>query len=254
MIQRLAYIIVIAFMVITSPASVMAKGETTRRERKAISAGNNKYRESKWVEAASFYEKALEENPNSAEARYNLGLAEIRQVVNLQDTTARSVAHIKKAKEAFGAVTNLAKEKPGLAAKANYNLGNIEFNSKEYQKAIDYYKQTLRIDPNDDRARRNLRIAQLNLKNQQDKNQQNKNQDKQDQDKNKDKQQQNQQQNQQQQNQQEQKQQQDKQLSPQAAAQILQAAENKEAQVRARVNKASKGDKSQRSAQSNKKW
>ena len=161
----------------------------------------------------------------------------------------------------LSAVASQAKEKPGLASKANYNLGNLEFNVKDYKKAIEYYKQALRIDPNDNSARKNLRIAQKQLQNQdQDKQDQNKdqNQDQQNQDKDQNKDQnqdQNKDQNQQNQNQDKQDQKQkENNISQQTANQILQAIDNKENQTRARVNRANKGDKSVGQGSARKKW
>ena len=156
-------------------------------------------------------------------------------------------------------MASLARTKPGLAAKANFNLGNLEFNAKDYQKAVDYYKQALRIDPSDDKARKNLRIAQKNLqKKNQDQNKDN-NQENQDKDKN-DKEQENEKnkndkdQNQDQNKDKDQKDDSRQNLSQQSAAQILQAIDNKESTTRARVNKANKGDKSEASGRNTRRW
>lgn len=233
---------------------------STRKERILINKGNSLYKDRKYTEAQKMYQEALVENAASAEARYNLGLSLVRQIANPADTTARNRQLMDQAIKNFTEVASLAKTKPGLAAKANYNLGNLEFNAKDFQKAVEYYKQSLRIDPSDDRARKNLRIAQKNLQKQnkdqnKDKNQnkdqnkdQNKNQDKSDKeqdknqnkDTNKDK---------------NENQQKDKQnLSQQSASQILQAIDNKESATRARVNKANKGEKSEAAGRNTRRW
>lgn len=238
-----------------------AFADSTRKERRLINRGNALYKNSKYVEAASAYEQALGENSSSAEALYNLGLANIRRVTNPADTTPANQKLVDTARKSFSSVAALARTKPGLAAKANFNLGNIEFNSKDYAKAIDFYKQALRIDPTDDKARKNLRIAQKNLQKQnQDKNQdQNQNQDQQDQNQQQDQQKnQDQQQNQNQQQNQDQQDKKDQQsqnnLSQQAASQILQAIDNKESATRARVNKANSGEKSRNASRNNRRW
>ena len=51
----------------------------------------------------------------------------------------------------------------------NYNLGNSYYQQKEYQKAIESYKNVLRKKPNDEQTRYNLALAMKQLK----KNQQN---------------------------------------------------------------------------------
>lgn len=224
------------------PLTVSA--DTSRKERRLILQGNKTYTERKFVEAESIYAEALKENPSSAEARYNLGLSQVRQVTNVNDTSAKTAAKLDNARKNFAEVARLVKDKPGLAAKANYNLGNIEFNAKDYQKAIEYYKQALRIDSNDEHARKNLRIAQKQLQNQN----QDKNQDKnQNQDKKENKEQQ------QNQNKEQQKPK-DNEVSQQSAERIMQSIDNKENQTRARINRASKGDKSAGAATSRKKW
>lgn len=250
---------VIAILILTLLGGAIASpvmAESTRKERRLINQGNRLYKERKFVEAQSVYEEALRENASSAEARYNLGLSQIRQVVNPADTTPKSKEMSDHARKNFTDVAALAKTKPGLAAKANFNLGNIEFNSKDYQKAIEYYKQALRIDPSDDKARKNLRIAQKNLQKQnQDKNQdKQQNQDK-DKEKDKDKDQnKDQNQNQNEDRNKDRNRQKQQNLSQQAASQILQAVDNKESQTRARVNKANKGEKSEAAGRNSRRW
>ena len=227
--------------------------QSTRAERRHINTGNRLYEQNKFVDAQREYQAALKANPSSAVATYNLGLSQLRQIKNLKDTTSKNSPLRKEAVSNLSAVANMAASKPGLAAKANYNLGNMEFNSENYKGAIDYYKQSLRIDPSDERARKNLRIAQKKLQQQQ-QNQQNqdkKDQDKQDQDKKDQQQKQDQKQQKQDQKQDQEKQQQ---ISPQTSQQILQAVDNKENAVRARVNKANSGKKSGEAARSVRRW
>ena len=235
-----------------------AVAQSVRAERRLINEGNKLYNERKFAEAAKKYESAIGVNSSSAVGHYNLGLAQIKQVTNPQDTTPKSKSLLDNARKNLSSVGALAKDKPGLASKANYNLGNLEYNQKEYKNAIEYYKQALRIDPSDNSARKNLRIAQKQMQNQdqnkdqnKDQNQdQNKDQNKdQNQDKNKD---QNKDQNKNQDQNQDQKQ--DNNISQQVANQILQAVDNKENQTRARVNRASKGDKSKGEGGSRKRW
>lgn len=242
----------VAFMLLTM-ISFQIHAQSERAERRLIKEGNKLYIEREFRQAADKYEQALRVNDASAVARYNLALSQIRQVTDPKDTTARSTALLDQARKGLSAVAALAKEKPGLAAKANYNLGNLEFNTDRLKEAISYYKQALRIDPNDNAARKNLRIAQLKQQNQdqnkdnnQNQNQQQQQQEQQNQDK---------QQNQDnQQNQDKQQQKQDDKMSEQTANQILQAVDNKENQTRARVNRASKGDKSAAAGRRSKRW
>lgn len=239
--------------ILVAAVATPLSAQSTRAERRHINTGNRLYEQNKFVDAQREYQAALKANPSSAVATYNLGLSQLRQIKNLKDTTSKNSPLRKEAVSNLSAVANMAASKPGLAAKANYNLGNMEFNSENYKGAIDYYKQSLRIDPSDERARKNLRIAQKKLQQQQ-QNQQNqdkKDQDKQDQDKKDQQQKQDQKQQKQDQKQDQEKQQQ---ISPQTSQQILQAVDNKENAVRARVNKANSGKKSGEAARSVRRW
>ena len=230
--------IIKTLLIFASLASVTsyANAQSTRQERRLITSGNKLYVERKFKDAAIKYQDALKENGSSAVAKYNLGMAQIRQVTDLKDTTARATSLIETGIKNLSEVAAMAKEKPGLASKANYNLGNIEFNREKYAEAINFYKQALRIDPKDENARKNLRIAQLKQQNQNNDNkdnqdnqdnmqdqQQDQNKDQQkDQDKNKD---QNQDQNKDQ-NQDQKKDNQQQNINNQTASQILQAVDN----------------------------
>ena len=248
--SRLLYIMI---LLLTLGGGVPVVQASTRAERRLVTKGNKLYTDRKYVEAASVYEEALKENPQSTSARYNLGLAQLRQVKNPKDTTPANVQMLDRVRKNFSEVAGRAKDRPGLAAKANYNLGNLEFNTEQYQNAIEYYKQALRIDADDEHARKNLRIAQKKL--QQQNQNQNQNQQQQNQDQKQD-QKQNQQKDQQQtQNQDKQQQQpQEQKINEQTAERILQAMDNKENQTRARVNRANKGEKAVGNGRANKRW
>lgn len=251
--MRKAIYILMSVMLLGISAVPMAQA-STRAERRLVTKGNKLYTERKFVEAESVYQEALRENPQSTSARYNLGLSQLRQVKNLKDSTPKTQKLIEGARQNFTEAARNVKQRPGIAAKANYNLGNMEFNMAQYQKAIDYYKQSLRIDPDDDNARRNLRIAQKKLQQQnqdKDKHKQNQNQDQQDK---KDQQDQKNQQQQQPQQQEQKQQPQEQKINEQTAQRILQAMDSKENQTRARVNRAAKGEKSIGNGGARKRW
>lgn len=241
-----------------------AKGEkieSNRKERRAITEGNKLYNDGRYRAAMQKYQDALKMNPSSVEARYNLGLSQIRLGSNPSDTTQAAKDMLKKGCEAMEIVSKAGQQKPMIAGRANYNLGNVCFNSEGYSQALQYYKQALRLNPNDEAAKRNLRITQLKLQNQnQDQNKDDKNKDqnkdqeqKQDQKQDQNQNQQNQDQKQNQDQQQQQNQQQPD-INQQTADQILKAMENKENQTRARVGTGNQGDKSTGRNRSRKNW
>lgn len=242
---------------ITLPVYAKGRGdssESTRQERKFIMSGNKLYGKNKYSEALKQYELALHENPRSAVAAYNAGLSRLRLAALPGIKEEDRKKYEEAGKQSMQSVSRLGEANPQLASKASYNLGNMAFNSQDYQSALGYYKQALRLNPDDNDARRNLRITQKKLQNQnQDKNKQNQNQDK----KKDDKQQQDKQQNKkdQQEKKDDRKQQPqtpDNRISEQTADQILKAMENKEAQTRAKVMNPQKQNSRQR--QSRRPW
>ncbi len=252
--MRKLFAILLASVVVFACAPQVS-AESTRKERKLISAGNKLYKESKYKEAAKQYQMAVAENPQSPEARFNLALSHLKMAAMPGVKEEERTRLAKSGREGMANVLKIGASNPTLASYAAYNLGNIAFNEQNYKDAIDCYKQALRFNPNDDTARRNLRIAQKKLQQQnQDKN---KDQDKnQDQDKKDKKDQQDQQQNQQQNQPQNQNkdQNQDNSMSNNTAEQILNAMENKENATRARVNAANQGKEASEKARGKKNW
>ncbi|MDE6741711.1 MAG: tetratricopeptide repeat protein, partial [Muribaculaceae bacterium] len=163
--------VVLLFAAITVMASsVDISATTNRQERRLVDKGNNFFRDGHYLEAGEMYQQALKVEPGSKEALYNLGLTYIRRASSAQSDSLRQQL-VKVGAEAMQAVAQAVKEKPNLAADAIFNLGNIAFNSEDYGQAVDMYKQSLRIRPEDEKTRRNLRIAQKKLKQNQDQNQ-----------------------------------------------------------------------------------
>lgn len=181
---------------------------STKAERNYIRSGNKLFDDKNYAEAEIEYSKALQANPNSATAAYNLAL-----VLAMQAEPNDSTGIIERADSLFSYAASITSNKQ-LKAMAHYNMGNMAYNNNQFDKAINDYKDALRVMPGDDDARYNLRMAQLKQQQQQNQQNQDQNQDKdqnQNQDKNQDQNQQNQdqqnQQNQDQQNQDQQKQQ-----------------------------------------------
>ena len=251
--MRRLSILIFTFFVIGSCAFSLS-AESTRKERRAISEGNKLYKEGKYKEASQQYQLAIAVNPQSPEARFNLALTQLKSAAQSGLDEKQREALMKSSTEGMTSIIGLGPSNPKLASYAAYNLGNVAFNSQDYKKAIECYKQSLRFNPGDDTARRNLRIAQKKL---QDQNQDNKK----NQDKNKDQQkdqqqdqQKDQQQDQQQNQNQDKDQQKDNSMSNNTAEQILKAMENKENATRNRVNAAGQGKNSRGNNGGRKNW
>lgn len=244
---------------LTASCGRSTPAESTRAERKHILEGNELYGKGNFAGAMGRYNTALEERPGSVEARYNLGLSQLRRSQTLEADSLKQ-AFMQTALENTREVTRHGADKPLVASRANYNLGNVTFGNEDYAGAIEQYKQALRLNPDDEAARRNLRIAQLKKQEQDDNKDDNKDQDqnKDQQDQNKDQQDQNRDQ-QQNQNQQQNPDQQppkpeEQEINPQTSDQILKAMENKENSTRARVMKGQNGQEAAGSARHRKNW
>jgi catalase len=119
-------------------------------------------------------------------------------------------------------------------------MGVIFHSQKDYAKAVEAYKESLRNNPKDDETRYNLALAQKQLQDQQQNQDQNQDQDKQDQQKEQDKQQdqqKDQQQNQDQQQQPSQPEKKDNEMSKENAEQLLNSVMQDEKDVQDKVKK-----------------
>lgn len=222
-------------------------------DKKFVRQGNNDYKEGSYQQAEVEYRKALEENPASYKADFNLGNALYKQ--KQYDAAAAKYAGL--------AEKESDRQKLG---RYYYNLGNALYEKKSYQESIEAYKNALRNVPADMDAKHNLQMA-LSMLNEQQQQQQQQQQNKNDQQQNKDQQRQQGDENQQKQDQQDQNQPKEQkgqesqdgsqpqqvkgQISPEDAERILQALENEEKDVMKRVQE--KKERTQK-LQSDKNW
>lgn len=233
-------ITILTFVVVSLNGA--ASESSSKKERNFIVAGNEAYKEANYNKAIENYRKALTQNPSSETAQFNLASA-------LMCTAKNTDVNTEPLKEVSTIFTSLAKSSnKRIAQKSIFNLGHIAYNSKNYQASIEFYKSVLRQDPDNDKAREYLRMAQLKLQqqqkdNKQQDNEENKNDKNKDENKEQEKQQpkeepkeQNQNQNQQQQQQPEQQQN----INDANAAKILKSIENKEQETLMRLNQRSK--------------
>lgn len=206
--------------------STTAFGQKTVRD--YLRSGNKLYKDSTFVKAEVDYRKALELDPKSTDAMYNLGNALLMQ------------QKAKDAMEQFEAASKVEKDKKKLS-QIYHNMGVILQSSKQYPQCIEAYKKALRNNPADDETRYNLALAQKLLKDQQQNQDQNKQQEQKQDKKDDDKQQKNKEQQDQkkkdQQNQNQQQQQNQNQMSKQNAEQLLKAAMQDEKNVQDKVKK-----------------
>ena len=196
-----------------------------KTDRDYLRSGNKLYNDSLFIKAEVDYRKALELNPKSTDAMFNLANALLMQ------------QKAKEAMEQYESVSKIEKDKEKLA-QIYHNMGVILQSSKQLPQCIEAYKESLRNNPKDDETRYNLALAQKQLKDQQ-QNQQNQDQQQQQQEQKEDKQDQNKDQQEQNQDQQQQPQQQQKknEMSKENAQQLLNAVMQDEKNVQDKVKK-----------------
>ena len=197
-----------------------------KTDRDYLRSGNKLYNDSLFIKAEVDYRKALEINPKSTDAMFNLANALLMQ------------QKAQEAMEQYESVSKIEKDKEKLA-QIYHNMGVILQSSKQLPQCIEAYKESLRNNPKDDETRYNLALAQKQLKDQQqdqqnqDQQQQQQEQKEDKQDQNKDQQEQNQNQDQQQQPQQQNK----NEMSKENAQQLLNAVMQDEKNVQDKVKK-----------------
>ncbi len=119
-----------------------------------IKKGNDAYNKNEFDKAAEQYQKVTTKTPANATAQFNLGNALYK--TDKKDEAISAYEN---------AVANAAAK--GEKSKAFYNKGVVLQNNKKLPECIDAYKNSLKLDPQDDDARQNLQKALQQLKQQQ---------------------------------------------------------------------------------------
>jgi tetratricopeptide (TPR) repeat protein len=134
-----------------------------------IRQGNAAFQRGDTIQAILKYDEALALYPEEHRARFNKAYVlpkgeKLDEAQNLYQYIAETA------------------ESEEIQANAWYNLGNLAFQQQQFEKAVDLYKNALRIDPDDQDAKHNYYLAK-NMQQQQEQNQQNDQKQDQDQDK-----------------------------------------------------------------------
>jgi len=126
----------------------------SQKENSLLRQGNRKFESGEYKQAEKDYRKALELNKESVKGQFNLGTA-VYKNNNYEEATK--------------IYNNLAEKKSDrdVQAKVFHNLGNSYLQSKEYEKSIESYKNSLMNDPKNVNTKYNLEYAKMMLKKQQ---------------------------------------------------------------------------------------
>lgn len=161
------YVILLAALL----AAVSSLGQQMP-ERREVRKGNRLYNKGEYQQSIERYGRALMLDPASFEATYNLGnaLSKAEMYDKAEQMQNRAAA------DTLRSDTE--------RAEAYYNLGNTQFRQKKYQEALESYKRSLLLNPDDREAKYNYAYTKHLLDDEQknggggggDQNQQNKDQ------------------------------------------------------------------------------
>ncbi len=197
---------------------------SAQEERRLIRQGNRFFKEGKFSEAETKYNKAKELAPDKYQLESNMGAARYRQ--GMFESALRNYSNLLDLSK-----TNEEK------ADVLYNIGNTLLQAAEYDKSMEAYRNALRLNPDHDRSRYNMAVAQK-MKEQQQQNQQNQCQDQDDdQDKDEDQDQQPQDDDEQEQDQDLEQQQDQSEMSQEEMERFLEALEQRDREIQEELQK-----------------
>jgi len=151
-----------AFLGLSLLGAASARGQASLAAANWVQRGNQALAEKKYDEALEFFKKAEVDLPDSAEVAYDRGIALYRK------------GEFDKARESFG--NALRTRDPKLEAQAKFNLGNCSYSTalgkltdlqgaiEELRKSINYWRDSLELNPADTEAKQNIETAQLLIK------------------------------------------------------------------------------------------
>ncbi|MDC0909117.1 tetratricopeptide repeat protein [Flavobacteriales bacterium] len=135
-----------------------------QQKQSLLREGTKLYSDSSYSQAEIKYRKALEKDQDYFKSSFNLADAVYKQ------------ERYEEASSLFNALKDNARSKEDLA-KVYHNLGNSLAKENKYEKAINAYKNSLRINPTDDETRYNLALTKKNKQKQEEQNKDQENKD-----------------------------------------------------------------------------
>lgn len=156
-------------LLISATIFIFASGKYySQHTQRLVYEGNQAFNKNDMQTAINKYNEALKIKPNNKKALYNLGNALYKEALTLKysNTTAININNkdsiaqlmLQRAAELYQSSSQLYQNKDTLQ-KIYHNLGNAYLFQKKYNEAIDAYKKSLKLNPNDEDTRYNLAFA-----------------------------------------------------------------------------------------------
>ena len=123
-----------------------------------LKKGVEAYQNERWDEALSYFQAAVDEDPENPQLQFNLGSA-LYKKERYEDAAAAFEKSL---------MTRDIRQQEN----AYFNQGNAYYRLEKYQEAVEAYKKALDIDPEDQAAKHNLELVRARLKEMADKQQQ----------------------------------------------------------------------------------
>ncbi|MBK8829341.1 MAG: tetratricopeptide repeat protein [Saprospiraceae bacterium] len=133
-------IVPICFMIICSNVTGWSQADYPW-----LRVGDELYERQAYTDAETAYRKALEEKEKPTTS-FNLG-----NTIYNQNRIPEAIQQYQKSIE--------TSNDPALKSKAWYNMGNAHYQNQEYDKSIQAYIESLKLQPEDEEAKKNLTLA-----------------------------------------------------------------------------------------------
>ena len=148
--RKISYIVLLFFCI-----KIHSQSTTIDKESNNLTLdGNIEFSDKNLIEAEALYRKSISKDSTNIAASYNLANSFYNKELN-QEALNQYRSSIKKAKDKM------------TLHKSFHNLGNLFMKNKDYQNAVNSFKNALLNNPKDDETRYNYVLAKELLKNQQ---------------------------------------------------------------------------------------
>lgn len=134
----------------------MGLNASAQEWRDSLNVARNAYKNKDYSKALKYYQSAQKKAPNNIDLSDEIG------------QSAYKAREFEKAEKVYKQSAGIKKSK-SAKSKTYHNMGNSRMQKKDYQGAVDSYKEALRNNPKDEETRYNLSEAIRRLKDEQNK-------------------------------------------------------------------------------------